>query len=203
VYRKSSGFVVQDDRVPYVFLPNELNDNETAGRQILTLFVLLILIGNDQYNLSLNGELELYVKGQKTLQQSFGVASEILLPFTTTDSYRGEKVTASTISELSSRYMLTPSAIIVTLSQRGLITNDSQKEQLLEDIKSASPNETSGIKRAANIDNAVKKLCGAATTSDIVKAIEAKSLSSIRAQYLIFGRVDKLRFARFKTTVGL
>ena len=203
VYRKSSGFVVKDDKVPYIFLPNELNDSETVGRQILTLFVLLILIGNDQYDLSLSGELELYIKGQKTLQQAFGVATETLLPFSETSSYEGTTITASTITSLSSRYMLTPSAVIITLRQRGLIVSDIQKDQLLEAIKAAAPSNTSVIKRAANIDNAVKKLCGIATTADMVKAIEAKSLSSVRAQYLIFGRIDKLRFARFKSTVGL
>lgn len=203
VYRKSSGFVIKDDKVPYIFLPNELNDSETAGRQILTLFVLLILIGNDQYDLSLNGELELYIKGQKTLQQAFGVATEILLPFSETNSYEGLTITSSTISDLSSKYMLTPSAIIVTLGRRGLITNDTQKEQLLDDINAAASSGNIVIKRAANIDNAVKKLCGIATTTDIIKAIEARSLGSVRAQYLIFGRIDKLRFAKFKATVGL
>jgi hypothetical protein len=99
--------------------------------------------------------------------------------------------------------MLTPSAVIITLRQRGMVTTDAQKQQLLDEIKTTSPTETNTPKRAANIDNAVKKWCGVATTTDIVKAIETKSLGSIQAQYLIFGRVDKLRFAKFKTTVGL
>lgn len=203
VYRKSSGFVVKDDKVPYVFLPNELNDNETAGRQILTLFVLLIMIGNEQYDLYLSGELELYVNGQKKLQQAFGVATEILLPFSATEQYNGMRITATVVEDLSSKYMLTPSAVIVTLSQRGLITTDTQRQQLQDALTTSLPDTSSTPKRAANIDNAVKKLCGAATTTDLISAIEAKSLGSIRAQYLIFGRVDKLRFAKFKATVGL
>lgn len=203
VYRKSSGFVVKDEKVPYVFLPNELNDNETAGRQILTLFVLLILIGNDQYDLYLSGELEMYIKGQKKLQQAFGVATEILLPFSETEQYSGIKITATIVEELSSKYMLTPSAVIVTLSQRGFVATEAQKQQLQDALTASLPDTPPAPKRAANIDNAVKKLCGAATTTDLISAIEAKSLGSIRAQYLIFGRVDKLRFAKFKATVGL
>lgn len=204
VYRKSSGFVVKDNKVPYVFLPNELNDNETAGRQILTLFVLLILIGNDQYDLALNGELELFVNGQKALQQAFGVATEILLPFSATEQYIGIDITTGIVDDLSGKYMLTPSAIVVTLRQRGFVTTDTQKQKLLDDIRNASPaTDTKIPKRAANIDNAVKKWCGTATTTDITRAIDTKSLGSIRAQYLIFGRVDKLRFARFKARVGI
>lgn len=204
VYRKSSGFVVKDDKVPYIFLPNELNDNETTGRQILTLFVLLILIGNDQYDLALSGKLELFINGQKKLQQAFGVATEILLPFSATKQYDGTNITAGIVDELSGKYMLTPSAVIVTLRQRGLVTTDAQKQKLLDDIEIASSTgEAKTPKRAANIDNAVKKWCGTATTADIVRAINAKSLGSIRAQYLIFGRVDKLRFARFKARVGV
>ena len=204
IYRKSSGFVVKDDKLPYIFLPNELNDNETAGRQILTLFVLIILIGNDQYDLALSGELELFINGQKKLQQAFGVATEILLPYAVTKQYSGTNITTMTVDELSEKYMLTPSAIIVTLRQRGLVTTDAQKQKLLDDIKLAFPaGEVKTPKRAANIDNAVKKWCGTATTADIVRAIDAKSLGSIQAQYLIFGRVDKLRFARFKARVGV
>lgn len=204
VYRKSSGFVVKDDRVPYIFLPNELNDNETSGRQILTLLVLLCLIGNDQYDLALSGELELIIQGKKKLQQAFGVATDILLPFSATKRYDGTNITASIVDELSGRYMLTPSAVIVTLRQRGLIATDTQKQKLLDNIKIASPDGGAKTpKRAANIDNAIKKWCGGATAGDIIGAIEVKSLGSIQAQYLIFGRVDKLRFARFKAKVGI
>jgi hypothetical protein len=108
VYRKSSGFVIKDDKIPYIFLPNELNDSETAGRQILTLFVLLILIGNEQYDLSLSGELELYVNGQKKLQQAFGVATEILLPYSETELLNGTVITTSLLMNYQVNTCLRP-----------------------------------------------------------------------------------------------
>ena len=204
IYRKSSGFAVKDDKVPYIFLPNELNDSETAGRQVLTLFVLLILIGNDQYNLYLSGELELQLKGQRTLRQAFGVATDILLPHEETDKLSGKKITNAMRDDLASRFMLSPSAIVVTLRQRGIITSDVEQQKLLDGITGVPLGEsTSTFKRAANIDTAIKKMYGNTTTNDIINAITSRSLKSTEAQYLIFGRIDKLRFAKFKATVGI
>lgn len=205
IYRKSSGFVIEDCKVPYIFLPNELNDSETSGRQILTLITLLILIGNNQYDMVLSGQLELLVDHHtKKLRQAFAVATEILLPFSATDMYKGLPIDTEVIEMLSSKYMLTPTAVIVTLSQRGLVVDAIHKQELLNATrKSLLTGDTKTYKRSANIDNAVKKWCGNATTTDIVDAIRSKSLSSIQAQYLIFGRVDKLRYAKFKASFGI
>lgn len=204
IYQKSSGFVVQDEKVPYVFLPNELNDKETAGRQILTLFVLLILIGNNQYDIALTGELELSITSTRGLQQAFSVATEILLPFSVTDAYRTNLIDSNIIEALSEQYMLTPSAIIITLWQRGLLRNDDHKQELLDNMNVPLPTaDTKGFRRPANIDTAIKKWCGTATTRDIVQAINSKILSPIEAQYLIFGRVDKSRYAKFKAKFNI
>ena len=198
IYRKSSGFVVQDKRVPYVFLPNELNDRETAGRQILTLFVLLILVGNDQYDIAVSGELELSINGTIELQQAFNVATEILLPPSATSKYKDTLINSETIKTLSEQYMLTPSAIIITLRRRGLIVSDKHKQELLDKIVTPPIKGVKGYKRPPNIDTAIKKWCGTATTLDIIYAISSGSLSPIKAQYLIFGRVDKQRYIEFK-----
>lgn len=202
-YRKSSGFAVKDDKVPYIFLPNELGDNETPGRQILTLLVLLILIGNDQYDLYLSGDLELRMNGQRKLQQAFGVASEILLPPDVTASYNGTKITETIRDELARKYMLTPSAVVITLRQRGLITSDADQQSLLDSIVGAPVGEKTSHARSPRIDTAIRKMCGNSTTNDIINAITSKVLKPVEAQYLMFGRVDKLRYVRFKATVGL
>lgn len=201
-YRKSSGFAVKNDKLPYVFLPSEINDNETYGRQILTLIVLLVLIGTDDYSMYVTGNLELYIKGKKSLQQAFGVANEILLPFSETDKYRNVKITDAIRDNLAGKFMLTPSAIVVTLRQRGIIDNDNDQKALLESI-SPPRSDPKHHPRTPKIDTSVRKLCGNATTKDIVQALSTGKLTSIPAQYLIFGRVDKLKFIKFKANVGL
>lgn len=200
-YRKSSGFVVQDSKVPYIFLPNEVSDNETPGRQILTLLSLLILIGLNQYNLCIMGDFEMRIGSNRTLRQIYEVASEILLPFDVTDKLRGEQITEETRDELASRYMLTPSAIVVTLRQRGLIEDDTTYQSLLDGIPKGNGSKTT--KRTPHIDTAVRKLCGNATSNDIINGLRSHTLTSIQAQYMMFGRVDKLRFEKYKANVGL
>ncbi len=200
-YRKSSGFVVKDSKVPYLFLPNEISDNETAGRQILTLLSLVMLIGLDQYNLYVTGTLETRIGTNRTLNRIYGVASEILLPFTVTDRLRGSPITEDVRDDLATHYMQTPSAIIVTLKQRGLIDDDSTYQSLLDSIPKGNGSKTT--KRTPHLDTAVRKLCGNATNNDIINGLRSHSLSSVDAQYMMFGRVDKLKFEKYKANVGL
>lgn len=200
-YRKSSGFALKDDAVPFIFLPNELSDSETHGRQILTLLSILVLIGLDEYNMYITGQLELSHRTNKTLSQAFGVAGEILLPFSETDKLQDQDITETIRNNLAAKFMLTPSAVTVVLQQRGLIKNSDEYEKLLETRKTADPGSIH--RRNPKIDNAVKKFCGQATNTDIITGIKTGTLDSSRAQYLIFGRIDKLRFEQYKANLGI
>lgn len=202
-YRKSSGFVIKDDKVPYIFLPNEVSDMETPGRQILTLMTLLILVGLDRYDMYVSGNFETFIGNNRTLRQIYGVVGEILLPFSVTAQYKGQKITEEIRDNLATKYMLTPSAVIVTLRQRGHIPDDTQYENLLNSTATADGIASKQPKRTPHIDNAVKKLCGNAMHKDIIKGLKEHSLSNLRAQYLIFGRVDKKKFEVYKANVGL
>ena len=201
-YRKSSGFVVKDERVPYIFIPNEITDSESPGRQILTLLSLLVLIGLDRYDSYITGEFEIVSSSQKIFQHIYGVVSEILLPYDATEPYKGKEISETIRDTLATTYMLTPSAVVVTLRQRGHIESDATYQKLLEGtyVGGVSPNS---IKRTPRIDTAVNKMCGASTSQQIFEGIRDRSLSATRAQYLIFGRVDKLSFEKYKANVGL
>ena len=54
VYKNTSGFVIKDDCLPFIFLPSETNPDEVEGRQIYTLVFLLIVIGLGEYDYSLD-----------------------------------------------------------------------------------------------------------------------------------------------------
>lgn len=202
-YRKSSGFVVHDDKVPYLFLPSELNDGETAGRQILTLLSLIILVGLERYNLYVTGDFEATMQGDRTLRQIYGVVSEMLLPYDITDKYQGVTITEEIRDTLASRYMLTPSAVVVTLRQRGLIEDDTNYQTLLETNGAAGGEGKKQAMRSPHLDTSVRKLCGTATSNNINEGIKNKSLTSVQAQYLMFGRVDKAKYETYKANVGL
>ncbi|RTK94779.1 hypothetical protein EKI60_02650 [Candidatus Saccharibacteria bacterium] len=201
-YRKSSGFVVKDNKVPYIFLPSEINDNETPGRQILTLFALLTMIGLEQYNVYIDGEFETRIRESDLLKQAFGIASEVLLPVVVTEQLE-EPITDSVRDELAEKYMLTPSAIVLTLQERGLIQTKEELQELLESIQRKPESSGASHKRTPNIDTSVKKLCGEATCADIIDGVRTDKLTGVRAQYLMFGYVDKLKFEKFKANVGL
>jgi hypothetical protein len=64
-YKQSSGFVVQDNELPYIFLPNEINLEETAGRQIYTLISLIILVGLGEYNILVTSDFASRVKADR------------------------------------------------------------------------------------------------------------------------------------------
>ncbi len=200
-YRKSSGFVVHDPKLPYVFLPDEMGDNETTGRQILTLLVLLVLVGTNKYDIYLTGNLELRIHRDKILAKAFGVATDILLPHEVSDTYKGVVITESIRDELAAAYMLSPSAVVVTLKQRDIIESDEEQTRLLDSIETGSGG--GGPMNSPKIDTSIKKLCGESTTADIVNALSDHKLKTVDAQYLMFGRIDKLRFAKFAATAGL
>lgn len=200
-YRKSSGFVVKDDKIPYVFLPSEISDNETPGRQILTLFALLILVGLDEYDMYITGTLELVVRRNRTLRQIYGAVSEILLPFEESDKYKGVQITQAIRDEIATKFMLTPSAVVVTLRQRDIIS-DTEYDTLLNNIEGA-PAGQKEHKRTPRLDTSVQKFCGSSTHADIMNGLKTRTLGSIEAQYLIFGRIDKLKFEKYKANIGL
>lgn len=202
-YRKSSGFVVRDNRVPYIFLPSELNTDETPGRQILTLVSLLVLIGMDQYSIYIQGNFEVKIKKNKLLKLAFKISGEILLPLSATSMYTDVAITDIIRDELAEKYMLTPSAVIVTFRERGHLKSDEEFEALTESINRKPQLSEKTPMKTPFIQTSVKKLCGQTTSQEIIDALRSSSLSNVKAQYLMFGYVDKLKFERFKSNVEL
>lgn len=201
-YRKSSGFIVHDEYVPYVFLPSEVSEvDETAGRQILTLISLITLVGLNEFNCYINGDLEAHFQAKTILRVAFEIASEILLPISVTQALRGTIITARLRDELAVEYMLTPSAVAVTLWKRGLIDNEEKLRELLDAAPTVTPRAP--FPRNAKMETSVRKFCGKTTSTELLRDIRTGVINSIPAQYLLFGHVDKRHFAALKSEIGL
>lgn len=200
-YRKSSGFAIKDDKLPYIFLPNEIVDSESHGRQILTLLVLIILIGLDTYNLYIKGDLEPYIQGHKGLQHAYTVATDILLPLDATSDTDLTSVNSHAVFKLSEKWPLTPTAIAITLRNRGVIKSSEELGEIINDIELRTDGFKSSVKRSSSMHNSIKKMCGDATNESIKSAIRSGSISSIQAQYLMFGRVDKTGFEKYRAEI--
>lgn len=202
-YKKSSGFIVHDNNLPYVFLPNEVSERtESTGRQILTLISLLVLVGKGEHNIFVTGDLEMQYRSRQSLSDAFDIAGKILLPEVVTRALHGQIVDENKRDELAAEYMLTPSALVVTLRKRDVIENNEAMQALLDSIPTR-PNIGTSFARTPKMETSVRKFCGKATATEVMNDITSAKLSSIPAQYLLFGHVDKKHFAKFKAGIGL
>lgn len=200
-YKQSSGFVVQDPKLPYIFLPNEVNREETAGRQIYTLASLLMLVGLEEYNILVTSDFEARVNGDRITRKIHGAVAELLLPFDATDPYKYTVITEKIRDSLSTRYNLTPTAVVITLRQRDVITPDECTE-LLASIE-AKPADKNIFFTNPKLTTSVEKFCGKSTNENIVTGLRTRALAPTRAQYLLFGHIDKARFHNFKVMSNL
>jgi len=196
-YRQSSGFVVQDQALPYIFLPNEINRDETAGRQLYTLISLLLLVGLGEYNILVSSDFAARVNGDRITRRIHGAVTELLLPFEATNLYRNQLIDAGVRDDLATNYKLTPTAVVITLLQRGVITSD-ECEALLASIAPKPASSDNVHFNNPKLTTSIQKFCGKFTNENIVVALSDKSLNTTRAQYLLFGHIDKKRFHDFK-----
>lgn len=200
VYKNTSGFVIRDERVPFVFLPNEINPDEVTSRQLYTLVYLLVIIGLNQYQYVMEKDFRIKsLKHSKTEKYLHAITSEVLMPHSELEQYKGQPISPSIRDILCSRLKVTPLALVTTLKVRGLI-NEFQYEQL----KPAEFVPTKGIRaklRSPLISTSVRKFCGSHTYEAICTAVKSKSLPNTQLQYLIFGSINKTGFRKFRAQV--
>lgn len=118
----------------------------------MTLFSLLIFLGLGIYNLYLSGNYETKINKLKDIMnQAFGVSSEILLPFDVSNKLSSSAIDSKTCVDLSAKYMLTPSAIAVTLRNRDVIKTSKELDKLLNELGSSRPPKSSSLKRTLKL----------------------------------------------------
>lgn len=201
VYKNTSGFVIKDENIPFVFLPDDLNPEEAFGRRIYTLIYLLVCIGLDEYDFYIESNFKasaLKTKGSEAKRHK--ITTAILLPKTETEKIRGTGITQTEIASLSKAYKITPTAVVVTLRRRGII-DQNEYDSLLPTPGVLTKSKSKG--RRPNIDRAVRKFCGLQSFGYINQGIKSGVLGGIEAQYLLFGRVNQKQYKNYRQKVNI
>ncbi|MBP9842831.1 MAG: hypothetical protein KBC62_02385 [Candidatus Pacebacteria bacterium] len=201
VYKNTSGFAIRDERVPFIFLPSEVNPDEVESRQIYTLVYLLVVIGLDQYDYVLEKNFKAtLMKAQKMSARIHTITSELLMPTVETEKLRGQKITPSKRDQLSSKFKVSPLALVITLRMRGILT---KKEYEALKPPPFTTKKARGQARSPHISTSVSKFCGSNSFQAINNGIRLGTLPSTQAQYLIFGAVNKKGFRKYRNELSI
>lgn len=201
VYKNTSGFVIKDDQIPFIFLPNEINPDEVPSRQLYTLIYLLTIIGLNQYEYVLEKDFTSKMFNKSRMELRFhAIVSELLIPKAELEKYHGIKITPSVRDSLCQQFKVTPLALVTTLKVRKIITEEEYESLKPPEFKKSS---NSGFKAQAKISTTIKKFCGSSTYEAICFGLRTKSLFNTQAQYLIFGTINKKGLRAFRKEIGL
>jgi hypothetical protein len=200
VYKSTSGFAVRDEKVPFIFIPSELNPDEKDGRQIYTLIYLLVVIGLEEYEFVIDKDFKASLLASRGLQKRiYDITSEFLLPKAKTDEYRGKKITEVIRDDLASSHKITPTAVTVIFQKRGHFPSRTAYEALLPDQQPPAP--TKEPRRPPGIEVSVRKFNGKIVCDLANPAIKSRALFPVAAQYLLFGSVNKKGFKDYQKTL--
>ncbi len=201
VYRSTSGFAIKDDKVPFVFLPSEMNPDEVESRQIYTLIYLLAVIGLDQYDYYLSKDFRAKIMGATGMSARIhSITAEFLMPSEETEKLRGQSITTTLRDSLCEKFKVSPLALVITLRMRGVI-NKQQFEALKPEP--FVPKKRTTQSRTPKVSTSVEKFCGAKSFEAINNGISSKSITNVQAQYLIFGAANKKGYYKYRTELGL
>lgn len=201
VYRSTSGFAIKDEYVPFVFLPSEINPDEVESRQIYTLIYLLSVIGLEQYDYYLDKDFKAKMMGLKGMSARIhAITTELLMPTVELEKLRVQKITTSMRDTLAAKFKVSPLALVTTLRMRGIISKPEY-----ESLKPAPyvPKKRAGHVRSPKVSTSVEKFCGQKSFHTINTAIQSGALSSIQAQYLIFGSVNKKGYRKYRNELNI
>lgn len=201
VYKNTSGFVIRDESLPFLFIPSEVNPDERDGRQIFTLLYLLVLIGLDAYSYQIDRDFKtkmLSAKGQE--RKAYGIVSEFLLPLEKTKELEGTTITSEIRDNLAKEYKLTPTAVVVILKKRGVISEPEYKS-LIPTLPPAMGKK--GNSRTPRIEFSVRKFNGKYAYKYINEDFTAGKLTSVQTQYLLFGCIYKKGFKKYRQNLGI
>lgn len=201
VYKNTSGFVIKDKCVPFIFLPSEINPDEVESRQIYSLIYLIVIIGLDQYEYFLETDFTSKIKKATGVSKILHlITTEILIPRVETEKLDGKSLTKDIIVSLSLKFKVSTLALLTTLLIRKVITKLKYDE-----LKPAPfiPNKVVRKIKTAKVSTSVKKFCGTKSFNAINNGIKSKNITKSQAQYLIFGSINKIGYYKYCKELGL
>lgn len=200
LYKNVSGFCIKDARVPFVFVNmNMADEEEPVGRRLYTLLLLVTLIGLGVYAVTRDwrpGRTPARAR-EPYLPIAHRIVSEFFIPIAALDAYRGRRITPAIIDELAGKHKLTPSAVIFRLWKDKFITTD-ERDALTQPsvlIKSRA--------RSPRIETAVRKVNGGLVVSAVNAAFSGGAITPNQAQYILFGRVRRPTWQKYRAAMGL
>lgn len=199
LYKNISGFCLKSSKVPFAFVHMNMTDEEEpAGRRIYTLVLLIVLIGLGIYTVSRDwrpGRTK--TSGAGYSAKAHAIASAFMLPSHALDKYRSAEITADTVRELSDFYKLTPTAVMYRLWKEKMVTREEMDARQSETITKKSR------ARSPHIENAVRKLNGGLVVAAVNGAYAAQSITQNQAQYILFGRIRRKLWRKYRVRVGI
>ncbi len=199
VYKNTSGFVIRDDSVPFIFIPSEVSPDEREGRQIFTLLYLLVLIGLEAYEYQIEKDFKISMLSAAGRQKTaYSIVAEFLLPAAVTEPLRGIAVTADARDKLARQYKLTPSAVVLILRKRGIL-DQREYNSLLP--PTAPPVKSKG--RTPSIELSVRKFNGKYAFDYVNRDFAAAKITPVQTQYLLFGSINKSGFRKYRSKLGI
>jgi len=201
LFKSTSGFVVKDKKIPFIFLPSEINPDENHFRQIYTLLYLLVVIGMEEYSHAIESYSFKKVKDDKKFRHMNDIVSEILLPRSVTDNLATEDINKNLVNRLKEQYKISYTAILFVLRLRKKIDKDIQESLTLPQKE---PSLFIGVKKwfaHPHISTSVKKFCGDIAFNKVNTAIKNNAIYPNQAQMIIFGRFRKDKWNDYKTKI--
>lgn len=195
-YKQSSGFVILDQKIPFIFLPNDTDDTDGAeppARQIFTCIFLLFIIGFEaKFRIFARSDIEESFSNQPVSSEVsphyiYELTSEFLLPKEITRKMEEEEINQDYINEIKDKYNLSYSAVLFILRIREIISNDTYKS--LELNGSISPSQRNA--RLPHLSTAVENFCGSVAFKKIQSDYQNRKISKPQVHTMIFGRVNK------------
>jgi len=201
LFKSTSGFVVKDKKIPFIFLPSEINPDENHFRQIYTLLYLLVVIGMEEYSHAIESYSFKKVKDDKKFRHMNDIVSEILLPRSVTDNLATEDINKNLVNRLKEQYKISYTAILFVLRLRKKIDKDIQESLTLPQKEPSLFIEVKKWFAHPHISTSVKKFCGDIAFNKVNTAIKNNAIYPNQAQMIIFGRFRKDKWNDYKTKI--
>jgi hypothetical protein len=195
LYKNTSGFAALSDKLPFIFLPKDINPDEIQSRQIYTLLYLLVGIGVGDVQCLYENKLAYKIKRQSGIEWMIHcVVSEILLPKSVTDALKSENITKELVAQFSLKYKLSRLAVVTILLIRKKI-NQKTFDMIKPD--KFIPGKRPGGPINIPISSSVRAFCGEIASLVVNSQIKNGGIKSMQAQYLIFGRPRKSTYKEY------